>query len=573
MSFMNRVISVLVLVVAVCGTTQGADGTGEPTMKVKDVIAETLNTNPNILADKADRRSREHVERREWGGYLPALDIRAGAGYEHTREKTRENLPCDSGKKCLENRFIRADPSATLRQMVFDGFQTKYSVDKARNEKIQSEKKVDETAELTVFRAVDSYITVRRFQRLLKLTKANVAAHKRILGKVNALIKGGRATIADRHTVEARLHDAEAAVRDVQGDLSSSVARFTAVTGIEPGNLSSSRLPDDYLPVSLDEAIKMALEYNRSMVLAQSGVEVARSDLDLTYSPFFPRLDIELEGRHNKNTFARSGFENNFLAQAVLRYNLYNGGKDVAQQKATAESLARSRHQHEQSRRVAQRETHVSWGERQSALGQADRLRKSVQSKIEVKRAFKQQYDLGLRSLLDLLDSENEYFLAKGSLITVDATSDITGIRLLASMGIMLDKFGFRDSAPMPAVQPAVATDAGAPAASQEYTAAESGAVAAASTDSITTEQLAESSANSQELVFDPNATDGSAEPTDSITTEYLAGAEDATSQTTQPRHVARDTRPSSRYTVGLGVEIPREIRSGSTIGQNSIWG
>ena len=68
---------------------------------------------------------------------------------------------------------------------------------------------------------------------------------------------------------------------------------------------------------------------------------------------------------------------------------------------------------------------------------QANNLREAVASKEKVVAVYNEQFDLGTRSLLDLLDAQNEYFLAKGALITADATQDLTEARLLAAMGYL----------------------------------------------------------------------------------------------------------------------------------------
>ena len=88
-------------------------------------------------------------------------------------------------------------------------------------------------------------------------------------------------------------------------------------------------------------------------------------------------------------------------------------------------------------RRSAEREVRVSWAEMKSARGQSEVLQKSVSSKKQVRNAYLAQFNLGEVSFLNILDASHEYFLAKGSLITADATYDLASARLLASMGLL----------------------------------------------------------------------------------------------------------------------------------------
>lgn len=427
-------------------------------MSPKDILQETLHTNPEIKADRSNWRAEDHAIDRAQAGYYPVVDLRAQAGWEYTRESFGRSDCSRIGRKCQENRVANT-PSIVARQPLFDGLRASTDVARAQREKEQAGSRIGETQELVSFRAMNSAVDGRRFQRLLRLAIANVNAHIRILNKVNRLIAAGKASIADRHTVESRLADAVSAVVDIEGDLGSAVARFIDVVGVAPDRLKSSVIPEGYLPTSVQEALKQAVEQNRSVQLAQSNIEVAKAELSTTDVPFYPTLDLEANARRDGDTEGRNGHETSVTVFLVARYNIFNGGGDVARRKEVAEQVAETRHRREVAVRSAEREVRVSWAELQSAKKQSEALRRSVQEKEKVIQVFEKQFDLGTRSLLDLLDSWNEFFLAKGSLITVDATTDLTGYRLLASMGVLLNRYDLQQTiaGPAPEVQPAVA--------------------------------------------------------------------------------------------------------------------
>ena len=427
-------------------------------MSPKDILQETLHTNPEIKADRSNWRAEDHAIDRAQAGYYPVVDLRAQAGWEYTRESFGRSDCSRIGRKCQENRVANT-PSIVARQPLFDGLRASTDVARAQREKEQAGSRIGETQELVSFRAMNAAVDGRRFQRLLRLAIANVNAHLRILNKVNRLIAAGKASIADRHTVESRLADAISAVVDIEGDLGSAVARFIDVVGVAPDRLKPSVIPEGYLPTSVQEALKQAVEQNRSVQLAQSNIEVAKAELSTTDVPFYPTLDLEANARRDGDTEGRNGHETSVTVFLVARYNIFSGGGDVARRKEVAEQVAETHHRREVAVRSAEREVRVSWAELQSAKKQSEALRRSVQEKNKVIQVFEKQFDLGTRSLLDLLDSWNEFFLAKGSLITVDATTDLTGYRLLASMGVLLNRYDLQQTIAGPAseVQPAVA--------------------------------------------------------------------------------------------------------------------
>lgn len=408
----------------------------ERVTKLTDAITTAVSDHPSILADKAAKEATDHRIEFAKGGYIPTIDLQVGAGHEYTKQKFREN-DLNSTKVSGTVATDRYDPTVRVRQMVFDGLETPYQVEKAEKEQKQANLKIRETEELTAFAAAEQFIAGRRFGRLLRLSQDNVRVHKEILAKVNQLIAAKKATVADRYNVEARLHDAEAAVRDIQGDLDSAIAQFIDIVGKEPGRLSSAEIPKDNLPLSIEDALDIARDNNPSLMLSRASIDVAKADVNVAKAPFYPRLDLELDATRRHNVGAKSGSENNLTALAVVRFNLFNGGKDMSRTKELRAKMREAKYLMKNQRRTAEREVRVSWGEMKSALGQADVLRKAVKSKEQVRNAYLEQFRLGQISFLNILDASHEFFLAKGSLITADATYDLASVRALAAMGVL----------------------------------------------------------------------------------------------------------------------------------------
>jgi hypothetical protein len=118
-----------------------------------------------------------------------------------------------------------------------------------------------------------------------------------------------------------------------------------------------------------------------------------------------------------------------------------NGGRDLGRRREVRAKVTSATFRYEKEMRRAEKESRVSYGEFLSARAQSVALRGAVKSKQTVRDIYMKQFEGGTKSFLDILDAIHEYFLAKGSLITADATGDLAAARLLASMGILLDDF------------------------------------------------------------------------------------------------------------------------------------
>lgn len=407
---------------------------------IKEAIDAAVSFHPEIKANNADVRASEYRIDQARSGYFPTVDLRMGGGYEYDRQKFTSNS-LNAGTVHGSVVHGRYDPSITVRQALFDGFDTRNKVDKATKEKEQAFRKSLEVQELRAFDAADNYIGVRRFQRLLKLAEENVTNHRQVLKKVTALVSGGKLTISDQKHVESRLNDAEAAVQDIQGDLDTAVAHYIDVIGQEPQRLDNPRLDAASLPHALDDAMANAVKSNRSLAVASATVDVAKADVATSESAFLPTLFFEGQGNRNFNISGKDGQETLITALAVARFNVFNGGKDMALKRSLTEKVTSARYRREQEQNKTKRDIRISWAEMSSARGQSEALKKAVESKKQVLNAYLAQFDLGTVSFLTILDATHEWFLAKGSEITANSTYDLAAVRLLSASGDLLKTY------------------------------------------------------------------------------------------------------------------------------------
>ncbi len=413
---------------------------GKTVSDLNSSVSEALNTNPEILIQKAEQDASSHKITQAVGAYLPSLDLKAGVGKEYVKQAYSKNSLASIDTRGSENK-TRYDPSVTLNQKIFDGLETPYDIQKSHKEFYQSTKNLEEAQILIAFNAMDKYIAVRRFERLVKLAEDNVKTHEVILEKIRKLVKGGKATSADEKNVQSRLYDAEAAVGDIQGDLDTAYANFKEVIGAEAQKLSTPEFDDSLIPKTVQEAVATSLKMNRSVIVARATEGVAKADFDKTISPFMPSVDFQLQARKDYDVGGKSGLSTNITGQFIGTFNVFNGGRDIGKRRELRAKMRSAKYSKRKELRRAEKEVRVSYAELISARAQSKALRGAVKSKKAVRGIYMKQFDAGTRSFIDILDASHEFFLAKGSLITSDATEDLSAARLLASIGTLLDQF------------------------------------------------------------------------------------------------------------------------------------
>lgn len=408
-------------------------------------------THPEIFGYEAAKEAATYRIDQAKGLRLPTVDVRAGVGKEYLRQKFSSNklnaVPLEGSVN--DNRF---DPSISVRQPIFDGFDSGNKIYKAKLETEQADLKKAESMELTAFKAADHYIAVRRFKRLIDLAEGNVKKIKEIMGYIEQQISAGKATIVDREIATARLEDALAAVRDIEGDYHTAIAHFIDIVGVEPENLMNPEIERSLMPSSVEEGLKIAVENNRSLILAKTTKDVAKADVEISKTNMYPKIGLEIDAAKRHHVSGKPGAEDNVTALVVARFNVFNGGQDVARTKEARAKALQAHYVMIREKRNSEREVRISVGERESAFRQMQALREAVKAKKIVAESYKEQFTQGRRSFLDILEATYEHFLAQGSKISAEASYDLSCVRYLAAIG-QLSKLVLNKTLPQYQVQ------------------------------------------------------------------------------------------------------------------------
>lgn len=121
-----------------------------------------------------------------------------------------------------------------------------------------------------------------------------------------------------------------------------------------------------------------------------------------------------------------------------MTYNLYRGGGDTARRRQTLALVAEAQQREGEIRRLVEQAIRVSYNAYQIASDRIPVLESHVGSSKRALDAYYEQFNLGERILLDVLNVENEVFGARSNLVN-GQFAVLTGFyRILASTGRLL---------------------------------------------------------------------------------------------------------------------------------------
>lgn len=404
---------------------------------LSEAIQFAVTTNPDVLQAASNRRAIDNELNQANGLYYPQVDVEAALGPEFSNNST-SRARAARGSKSAGVWMRRATSSITVQQKIFDGFASKSEEERQAARADAAAARVLERSEFLALDVSQSYLDVLRNTDIVEQSMANVESHRRIEDEVRTRVDAGESGIGDLQQAEARVASARATLVETQRDLEASIIAYRRFVGQEPDDLDRPTLGESSLPGSADEAVEAALAQNPTLNLSRADIDVSRAELSAANADLWPTLDLELIANRNHNTDGTRGPNHDFTAMVVFNYNVFRGGIDIAKKSEFHERLAESRERFMHLRRLAEEEVRNSWNDMVKARARAEALGDEVLADAQVVSTYRQEFDIGQRDLLDLLDSENELFNARVRHLTSDYSAQFNAYRLLASMGIFM---------------------------------------------------------------------------------------------------------------------------------------
>ncbi|MDM8568314.1 TolC family outer membrane protein [Thiotrichales bacterium HSG1] len=400
---------------------------------LNEIIQHTLTTNPDMLITIQNYHASKQTIKQVQGGYLPSLELHAGYGSENSDNTTTRKFIDD------DITLTRSEIGLTLSQMLFDGFKTKYGVKQYKSLADSAIHKIKNTSENMALLTSEVYLETLRRQELLELTKNNVVIHQKILSQINLLVKGGAGRKADIQQSNSRLFLAKSSLVNAKGKLRDAEISYRRVTGKLPKQLQLPVIMDNSLPKSSDEALHLALDKHSSLRQSKANLAAAKASHNKSKAAFMPNFTIELGILNRDNIDGIEGANDDMNAMLKMRYNLFRGGSDTAKVQETAELIGAAKESIISSQRIVEEDILLSWNGLETVQARLKYLQNYVESSEAVLNSYREQFKLGQRSLLDVLDSENELFNARTSLVSAKYTKLLNVIKLLESMGMLLN--------------------------------------------------------------------------------------------------------------------------------------
>ncbi len=173
--------------------------------------------------------------------------------------------------------------------------------------------------------------------------------------------------------------------------------------------------------------------------IAASDVEAAKYQYKQAEGTNYPTFSIEAAQTWYDDAAGEVGSRDELSAMLRMRYNLYNGGSDSSEQDRMAYQLNKAKDLRDNSHRQLAESLRLSWSALDLTLQQKEFLADHVDSASDTAIAYEKQYRIGQRTLLDVLNTENELFEARKEYLNANYGEQYAKFRVLNACGILLD--------------------------------------------------------------------------------------------------------------------------------------
>lgn len=407
-------------------------------LNLRDAVATGIATNPQYGIVASSRRATDEELNQGRALYLPSVDVYADTGVEYSDDPaTRGGADNDDTET-----MWRYETDLKLTQMLFDGFSTKYEVERQKARVNSSAFRVRETAELVGLSIVEAYLEVLRQRQLLLISRQNVADHIAIMDQIQDGVSAGRSTQADLEQAKARLSSAQAGESNTRQSLREAEAHYRQEVGDAPGQLTLPVIPYDVLTANVDEEVDAALSYSPTLDIFEADIEVAYAEAHKTRSTFYPQVDLELTARNGHDLGGVEGRDTSATALVVMNWNLYRGGADMARSREFIHRHQQAKEERTEAARQVEYDVRQTWASMISAGERARQYAAQADANTEVVKAYKDQFNLDRRTLLDVLDAQNELFVSRSNTVNSEFLEIFAVYRLLALKGALMPTLG-----------------------------------------------------------------------------------------------------------------------------------
>jgi len=425
-----RTAALLLTAAALAVTARPADA---QRLELKSAVETAMQTNPEINQAVENKTAIEFEREQAQRLFLPRVSVEGSVGIRRLENGTRRALGI------ADNELYPAEAGLRIEQTLFDGGVKRFEVKRQAARTDGAAFRVEERSQFIALQVTRQYLDYLLQQRIVAASEDNIDFHSKLVTDLREGVAKGSLSIADQQQAEERNQSARARLTEANLDLVNTAASFRTLTGLDlvdgaslPPSLANS------IPATLEEALAVARDRNPRVREANADLDAAHAMVSKAKAEQMPTLSLEGNARIGDDIDGFRGETNDLQAGVVMRWDIFNGGakKSKVQEMYRREREARFRL--DQTIREAEEDVRIAWNTWDAQGKLVKELEEQSRVSDELLRSYRAQFNVGRRSLLDVLDAQNTRYNVQVRTETAKFAQFYAEFKLLAALNSLL---------------------------------------------------------------------------------------------------------------------------------------
>lgn len=399
---------------------------------LRGYVQQALLQHPQLLQVEAESRGSDLRVDEARARKLPRLDFSVNGGRTQQSVGTATHST-DFKQRTAELRLLYPLYDASLNAQV----------SQRRAGSVAADWRVVDVREQLILRTLEVHAELIRATQLTDLARANLKIHRQYAAQVKTIATSDIGRAADLPAASSRVALAESVLTARLAKLEAARAAWQQVIGVSPSfDLADQELPMSRVAVSLDEILERALQNNPQIMIARAEADVAREGLLIASAPNKPRVNAELSQKNGSDWGGVAGKQGNSYAGVSLEWNLFSGFADHYASQSAAEAQNAARHAQDRAESDVRLKVQQAWYEFLSSRESMRSFADYVTGAEQMVEAHRSQFAIGRRTLLEVLNAENELFSARSNMTSARIDRSLASWRLQGMQGLLPGIFG-----------------------------------------------------------------------------------------------------------------------------------
>jgi adhesin transport system outer membrane protein len=414
------------LAVVLAGASAPALAQSAP-ISMREAIEIAVNSNPEVAQAQYNKEAIQFERKQAQGLYAPRVDIEGAAGVRYLDNPTRRALGIDGDALYPVSAEARAEWTAI-------------DFGRRRGELLRQSARVDgaslrvvERSEFIGLQVARQYLDVLLQQRVVAASMDNVAFHEALVNDLGTGVQQGSISIADQQQAQERLQSAKVRMTEAEQALTEARITLRRLSGLDIDAVVQPPLLTEAMPGSVVDAIGLARSNNPRVREAEADVDAAHALADSTRANQLPRIGVDVTGRIGEDIDAVRGTTRDLQARVFLKWNIFDGGINRANYQEMVRRASEARYRLYTVVREAEEDVRTAWSRMDSQTKVAADLETQSRVSDDLLLSYRSQFNVGRRSLLDVLDAQNTRYNTQVRLETAKFSAMFARYQTLAA--------------------------------------------------------------------------------------------------------------------------------------------